>query len=153
MKPLKYKKIEFNNKKKQLHFWYIGGKEALCHYALLNIKKNIDYVEIDKEVGNHSATIILEDKKEIHIPYDIPLIKMGDPEALLQEHISEMIVSIKVAIRDKKVSKAYLTKQLNTSASQLDRLLDAGYINKNMPQLYQLMHLLGLKPKFEVIAA
>lgn len=153
MKPLKFKKIKFNNKKRQLHFIYYGGREVYSHYGSFNIKKNIERIEFDKDTTNYTATFTFEDGSKNHMPYDIPLLKTGDPEAILYEQICEIIASIKSALKKKRISKAYLIDQLETSASQLDRLLDTQNLNKNLPQLYKIIHLLDLKPNFTIKVA
>ena len=55
------------------------------------------------------------------------------------------------AIQDKQLTKSSLAKQLNTSRSQLDRLLDPDYTTVTLDSLSQLASALGKQLRVEMV--
>jgi len=84
------------------------------------------------------------------MPYDQPLYLKKDPEYMLQLHIEHIVSDIKKMIKKKRISKAYIRDVLNTSDSQIQRLLDPSTVNKNLTQLYKIASILGLEPEFNL---
>ena len=153
MKNKKFKKVSFNNHKKQLTVTYISGKQISVHYSQLGIKANILEVWVDHETRGQSVGMRFADGITDFMPYDQPLALGKDSDYLLQTHIELIIARIKEAIRVKKISKKYLAEQLHTSLNQIQRLLNPAIVNKNLSQLYHISSLLGLEVKMALKAA
>jgi len=79
------------------------------------------------------------------MPYDQPLALNKDPKYLLQNQIETLIAKINFALKQKKMSKGYLARRLNTSDNQIQRLLNPKILNKNLTQLYRIASLLELE--------
>ena len=153
MKDKKFKKVSFNNRKKQLKVVYTSGKKIFLHYSNLGIRSNIDQVWIDPETKGQSIGIEYSNGKIDFMPYDQPLAIVKDPEFILQTQMENLIAEIKEAIKTSKISKRYLAEQLHTSDNQIQRLLDPKILNKNLSQLYQIGSLLGLELEMRLKAA
>lgn len=150
MKAIKFKSVTFCNKQKKIKMVYTLGKIVTLPYKSLGIQKNIKNITIDKETNK--KTLILEfidDTKEF-LPYDQPLYIVQDPEYMLQNHIEQLIASIKEQLYCRKISKKYLARHLNISEYQIQNLLNPYRLNKNLQHLYQLAHFLGLEMQFKI---
>ena len=153
MKNKKFKKVSFNNHKKQLTVTYISGKQISVHYSHLGVKANILEAWVDQETRGQSIGMRFADGTTDFMPYDQPLALGKDSDYLLQTHIELIIARIKEAIRVKKISKKYLAEQLHTSLNQIQRLLNPELVNKNLSQLYHIASLLGLEVEIGLKAA
>lgn len=153
MKNIKFKKAEFNNRKKHLVVTYTSGKKISLHYSHLDIRSPIRKVWVDKETRGQSLGLQFENGKTDFLPYDQPLALVKDPEFLLQNQIEMLTARIKEVIHSKKISKRYLAEQLHTSDNQIQRLLNPKILNKNLSQLYQMGALLGLELEISMKAA
>ncbi len=150
MKSKKLKRVEFNNRKKQIMFVYASGKMATLHYGHFGIDQSIVRAWIDKETAGKSVGLEFADETTDYIPYDQPLAAVHDPEYLLQQHIELIISHIKDALKVLKFSKRYLAEQLKTSDNQIQRLLNPAIPNKNLSQLYAILAIVGLEPEWRV---
>ena len=153
MKGLKFKSVKFSNKKKELDIAYTSGKSVTIHYGSLGISKNIEKISIDKETRGKSLEIEFLDGTFDYLPYDQPLHIAKDPEYILQNHIENIIAEIKEKLIEKKISKKYLARQLDTSDNQIQRLLNPQILNKNLTQLYKLASLVGLEFEMQLKVA
>ena len=144
MKNKKFKKVSFNNHKKQLTVTYISGKQISVHYSQLGIKANILEVWVDHETRGQSVGMRFADGITDFMPYDQPLALAKDPDYLLQTHIERVLAHIRQALSDKHISKHYLAVKLGTSDNQIQRLLNPSILNKNLEQLYHIAMLLNL---------
>ncbi len=153
MKNKKFKKVSFNNTKKQLVVFYTSGKKIALHYSSLGIRSNLTEAWIDKETHSQSVGIKYSNGKVDFMPYDQPLAIVKDPEFLLQTQMECLIAQIKEEIKTSKISKRYLAEQLHTSDNQIQRLLDPKILNKNLSQLYQISSILGLEVQMRLRAA
>lgn len=145
---MKFKKIDFCNRKKRLFLTYSNNKTFDVHYAELGISKNIKKVWIDKETNGKTLGIEFEDGNKDFMPYDQPLYLKKEPEYMLRLHIEHIVSDIKNMIKKKHISKAYIRDVLNTSDSQIQRLLNPSTVNKNLSQLYKIANILGLEFEF-----
>ena len=145
---MKFKSVTFCNRKKRINTIYSNNKEYEVHYSELGIKRNIKNILIDTETKGLSLIIELDDGELNYMPYDQILYLRKDPEYMLKLHIQHIVADIKKALKEQKISKAFLRDALKTSDSQLNRLLDSKKINKNLFQLYKLSNLLKLEPEF-----
>lgn len=141
---MKIKSVIFNNRKKELVVSYSNNKEFVVHFSDLNIRDNILNAWIDKETDSMSIGIELQDGTIEYMPYDQPLALNKDPEYVLQNHIENLVAKINKALNQKKISKGYLARRLNTSDNQIQRLLSPQILNKNLTQLYKIASLLEI---------
>ena len=153
MKNQKIKSATFSNKRREIEIEYNSGKKVSVHYASLNLAKNIKAVRVDQETNGRSLEIEFMDGTLDYMPYDQPLAIAQDPEFMLQNHIENVIAQIKEEMVNKKISKKYLARQLETSDNQIQRLLNPDILNKNLVQLYKLASLLGLQFEINLMAA
>ena len=153
MRGLRFKKVDFSNRRKELSLTYWSGRTVTLHFNALGIKKKIASMHIDKETGGSSAILSFSDGTVEYLPYDQPLHIARDPDYLLQEHIELITAQILAEIRKKKISKKHLARQLKTSDSQIQRLLDPTILNKNLSQLYRVASLVGLEVKLFLLAS
>lgn len=145
MKRKKFKSIVFNNRKKQLKFVYMSGREILVHYSSLGIKKNIKGAWVDKETRGQSIGFEFEDNTTDYMPYDQPLYVIKDPQFLLQQQIEFITAKINKEIIKQKISKRYLANMMKTSDNQIQRLLNPDILNKNLEQLFKIASILNLE--------
>ncbi len=145
MKGLKLKSAVFSNKRRELEITYSSGKTLTIHFGALGIVRNLKEVWVDTETKGRSLGIEYMDGDIDYLPYDQPLHITKDPEYLLQNHIENIIAQIREELENRKISKKYLARQLETSDNQIQRLLNPGILNKNLTQLYKLAHVLGLQ--------
>lgn len=150
MIPKKFKTVSYNNHRKLIFFQYQGNKKVVAHYGQLGITFPITKIWIDNETRGQSVGIELANGKKDYIPYDQPLALIKDADYLLQSHIELIIAHIKNVIKERKLSKKYLAEQLHTSENQIQRLLNPNILNKNLPQLYQIVSLLNLELKWDI---
>lgn len=146
----KFKNAEFNNRKRQIIFTYTDGKTVTSHYGQFGIKNTIARIWVDRETSGQSIGLEFADGKKDYIPFDQPLALARDPEYLLQNQIEIIIAHIKNALKVRSLSKRYLAEQLKTSDNQIQRLLDPEITNKNWSQLYKILALLDIEPKFSI---
>jgi DNA-binding Xre family transcriptional regulator len=145
MKDLKLKSAIFSNKRRELEITYSSGKTLTIHFGAIGIVKNLANVWVDNVTKGRSLGIEFMDGSVDYLPYDQPLHIAKDPEYLLQNHIVNIIAQIKEELAERKISKKYLARQLETSDNQIQRLLNPEILNKNLTQLYKLANLLGLQ--------
>ena len=145
---MKIKTVNFCNRKKRLFLKYTNNKVYEVHYSELGLDQKIINAWVDKETKAMTAVLMLEDNSEEYLSFDQPLYLRKDPEYMLRLHIERVIADIKMEIKHKKISIAYLRDKLQTSDSQIRRLLDPSNLNKNLTQLYKIADILGLNLKF-----
>jgi hypothetical protein len=143
MKHTKFKKVEFNNKKRVFKLSYNSGLVVECPYAALGIKEKVVEAAPDKEVGGHSFYFILENGKQDYVPFDQPLYISNNPDYMRQELMFELTMNILSIIEDVGISKRELARSLKTSVTQINRLLDQTNYNKDLSRLIQIASLLN----------
>src|SRR5271165_655760 len=124
MKHKKIKEVTFDNKKRLFHLEYTSGLKVETPYSALGIHEKVTDAAPDSEAGEHSFYFVLESGKKNYVPYDQPLHIVQNPDYVKQETLYKMTKAINEFIRKEKVPKRELARRLNTSMSQLARLLD-----------------------------
>lgn len=152
MHKIRFKTVDFSNRKREIYLTYSSRKEVTVHFGTLGIKKKIASAHIDKETGGRSVVLEFTDGAIDYLPYDQPLHIVKDPDYLLQEHVELVVAQITNTMHKKRISKKYLARQLKTSDNQIQRLLDPSIPNKNLSQLYRLASLVGLEAKLHLLA-
>lgn len=147
MKSRKFKSVNFSNKKKEIYLIYNSGKEITLHYSDLGFSDLIDEAWIDKDTGRAAIGFKLSNGDEEFMPYDQPLSLKQDSEYQLQTQIEQLVFRINQTLTERKISKKYIARQLETSDNQIQRLLDPNILNKNLTQLYRLGALIDLDMK------
>ncbi len=149
MKHKKFKKVTFDNKKREFHLEYTSGLKIDCPYSALGIHEKVEEAAPDSEVGGHSFYFVLESGKKDYVPYDQPLHIVQLPEYAKEQTLYQMTKAINEFIRKEKVPKRELARRLNTSMSQLSRLLDTTNYKKELSRLIQIAAMLNYEFKWE----
>jgi hypothetical protein len=97
----------------------------------------------DEEAGREAFTYRLESGAEDTVHVDAVLEYNQDPGYLNEVLLHRLTVEAKKAVEESDLSKRELVRRLETSASQLYRLLDPTYMNKSVGQMLALLRLLG----------
>jgi len=148
MKHEKYKSVKFNNRKKVFHLIYTSGLEIECPYSALSIDKNVIEAGPDKEVGNHCFYFVLEDGEKDYITFDQPLYIIRHPDYVREEVLYNVTVELQKIIALKKISKREIARRLNTSVTQVNRLLDQTNYNKGLSGLIDIATIIGYEFKW-----
>lgn len=143
MKHRKFKLVRFNNKKKVFHLTYTSGLEIECPYSALSIDKNIIDAGPDKEVGNHCFYFVLEDGEKDYITFDQPLYIIRHPDYVREEVLYNLTLELQKIIALKKIPKRELARRLNTSVTQVNRLLDQTNYKKDLSRLIEIATIIG----------
>ena len=130
-----------NNRKKAFTVRVDGG-EYEFPYAKLEVEPSASdrVVEVfpDEEVGREAFTYRLESGAEDTVHLDAVLEYNQDPG-----YLNEVLLHRLTVEANKAVEESQLVLRLETSASQLYRLLDPTYTNKSIGQMVALLRLLG----------
>jgi len=149
MKHKKFKKAEFDNRKRVFHLEYTSGLKIECPYSALGIHGKVIESAPDTEAGHHSFYFILENNKKEFVPFDQPLYITQNPEYVKQHTLYEVTKQLNEFIERGKVSKRELARRLGTSLSQLARLLDSSNYKKELSRLIELAAILDYEFKWE----
>lgn len=149
MKHKKFKKVEFDNKKRSFHLEYTTGLKIDCPYFSLGIKGKVVEAALDPEVGGHSFYFVMESGKKDYVPFDQPLHIVQNPEYIKEQTLFEMTKRLNEFIKKEGVPKRELARRLNTSLSQLSRLLDTTNYKKELSRLIEIGAMLNYEFKWE----
>ena len=148
MKHKKFKKVELDNKKRVFHLEYTTGLKVECPYSALGIRGKVVEAAPDSEVGRHSFYFLLDNGKKEFVPFDQPLHIIQHPEYIKQQTLYEVTKRLNEFIEKEKISKRELCRRLNTSLSQLSRLLDTTNYKKELSRLIELAAILNYEFKW-----
>lgn len=143
MKHRKFKKVEFDNKKRLFHLQYTSGLKLECPYSALDIRDKVVEAGPDQEVGRHSFYFILSNGKKDYVPYDQPLHIAQNPEYMKEQTLYKVTKQINHFIKQERVPKRELARRLGTSMSQLARLLDTTNYKKELSRLIEIAAMLN----------
>ena len=143
MKHQKFKKAQFDNKKRVFHLEYTSGLKLDCPYSALKIRGKVVDSCPDPEVGKHSFYFTLENGKTDYVPFDQPLYIASNPEYIKEQTLFEMTKKLQEFIRLAKIPKREVARRLNTSVSQLNRLLDTTNYKKELSRLIEIATILN----------
>jgi hypothetical protein len=149
VKHKKFKKVEFDNKKRVFHLEYTSGLKLDCPYFPLGIKGRIVDAGPDAEVGAHSFYFTTANGKTDYVPFDQPLHIAQNPEYVKEQTLYQMTKRLNEFIQREGVPKRELARRLNTSMSQLSRLLDTTNYKKELSRLIELAAVLDYEFKWE----
>ena len=145
---MKIRGVTVNNRKKEFEVTTRKGNTFSFPYANADPQPSsanrIKQAYVDKELGNEAITYILESGEEGSIHIDQILEYNEDPKYLAELLIYKLTLEAKREIENSSLSRRQIAKQLNTSVSQLYRLLDLENTRKSINQLVALLHILKL---------
>jgi hypothetical protein len=156
MKNPKFKEVKPNYKKGVLDIALVEGRKvknyrlpfAVFRDKKVNSKNRFASITIDRELGNQAVSFVLEDGSKGDFPADFVLYYC-DPSY----HWSPLN-QLKRALKDKlsshRLSLRVLADALNTSPSQVVRLLQENKASKQIVQLFHLAELAGYKIEFSL---
>jgi len=138
MKHRKFKNVEIDNRKRIFRLEYTSGLKLDCPYFSLGIRGKVVTAAPDPETGAHSFFFTLDDGRTDYVPFDQPLHIARNPEYIKEQTLHAMTKQLNEFIRREKVAKRVLARRLNTSPSQLERLLDPANYQKEMSRLVEI---------------
>jgi hypothetical protein len=154
MKNPKFKQVKPNYKKGVLDIALVEGRKvknyrlpfAVFRNKKVSSKNRFASITIDRELGNQAVSFVLDDGSKGDFPADFVLYYC-DPSY----HWSP-INQLKRALKDKlgssQLSLRVLADAMNTSPSQVVRLLEENKASKQINQLFHLAELAGYKIEF-----
>lgn len=149
MKHKTFKKVEYDNKKKVFYLEYTSGLVLECPYSALGIRHKVVEARPDAEVGKHSFYFVLDNGEKDYVPYDQPLHVVQHPEYVKEQTLYEVTKQLNEFIKKAKISKRELARRLQTSMSQLLRLLDTTNYKKELVRLIELAAMLNYEFKWQ----
>lgn len=151
---MKIRKVALNNRKHQIQVTTASGKVYPFPYAKLKPKPTsadkIRDVFVDKELGNEAFTYVLESGKEGSVHIEQVLEYNKDPTYLRDLLLYNLTLEAIKRVEKSGLSRRELARRLDTSATQLYRLLSPSNTRKSMNQLVSLLHVLGCEVEVSV---
>jgi hypothetical protein len=156
MKNLKFKQVKPNYKKGVLEIALLEGRKvknyrlpfAVFRDKKIGSKNRFASIAIDRELGHQAVSFVLEDGSKDDFSADFVLYYC-DPSY----HWSPLN-QLKRALKDKlsshRLSLRVLADALNTSPSQVVRLLQENKASKQIVQLFHLAELAGYQIEFSL---
>lgn len=147
MKTPKIKSVEANNRKKSLIIQTSKGEMTLPYSKLRTPPSSENkIVEIfpDREIKNEGITYQLEDGTEETVHVDVFLNFNKDPDYIRELALYDLTIQIQKQRSKLKVPISELSRRLNTSRSQIHRLLDQTNYKKTLDSMLDLACALGL---------
>jgi hypothetical protein len=156
MRHPKFKEIKPNYRKNVLEITLLEGRKAkkynLPFAAFLGkkiaSKNRFLSITIDQELGKQAASFVLEDGSTGDFPADFVLYHC-DP-AYDWSPINQLKKALKDELDTAKLSIRVIADALNTSPSQVLRLLQENKASKQITQLFQLAELAGFQIEFNL---
>jgi hypothetical protein len=141
-------RVVANTRKREFVLETKAGK-YFYPYSQLRLKPNmadpLQEVYVDKEASSEAFTYKLKSGKEATILLDNVLWFNQDPEILRKLLLSDLTFKANARINEIKIPKRFLIRKLNTSASQLYRLLDPTCYNKTIDHMLKLLTAIGIQ--------
>jgi hypothetical protein len=99
---------------------------------------------VDKELDHEGATYVLQSGEEGSVLLDHALAYNRDPVYVANLLLYKLTVKALEHVEHAGLSRREVARRLNTSLSQLYRLLDPTNYKKSAGQMIQLLHVLGV---------
>ena len=156
MRNPRFKKIKPNYRRNVLEIVLVEGRRAkkynlpfaVFQNKTVGSKNRFASITIDRELGGQAASFVLEDGSKGDFPADLVLYYC-DPS-----YDWSPINQLKRALKDKlgtaNLSVRVLADALNTSPSQVVRLLQENRVSKQIAQLFRLAELAGYQVEFSL---
>ena len=150
---MKIKETKVNNHKKVIVAE--TSKRSLelpfSRLALRPTRQNkISDIYVDPDLGYEGVTYVLESGEEDTVHLDVFLDYNRDPDFLRTLFLYELTVAAQDTMEKTELSKNEICRRLQTSPSQLARLLDQTNHRKTVDKMLELLAVLGVsvKPSF-----
>ncbi|MBI4526715.1 MAG: hypothetical protein HY695_23200 [Deltaproteobacteria bacterium] len=156
MRNPKFKAIKPNYQKNVLEITLVEGRKAK-KYSLpfavfrdqkISSKNRFSSITVDRELGSQAASFVLEDGSKGDFPADLVLYYC-DP-TYDWSPINQLKRALKDRLAKSKLSVRVVADALNTSPSQVMRLLQENRASKQIAQLFQLAELAGYEITFNL---
>jgi hypothetical protein len=145
---VKLKAAKVNHRKAQLELTTRAGKSYPFPFAQLDPKptadNRIEKLYVDKELDHEGATYVLETGEEGSVLLEHALAYNKDPVYVAQLLLYKLTAKALEHIERAGLSRREVARRLNTSLSQLYRLLDPTNYKKSAGQMIQLLYVLGV---------
>ena len=156
MRNPKFKEIKPNYRKKVLEITLVEGRKAKKYnlpFAVFGDKKirsknRFASIAIDRELRSQAVSYTLEDGFKGNFPADFVLYYC-DP-TYDWSSINQLKRALKNQLGKSKLSVRVLADALNSSPSQVIRLLQENKISKQIAQLFRLAELAGYQIEFSL---
>jgi hypothetical protein len=156
MRNPKFKEIKPNYQKSTLEITLQEGRKthkynlpfSVFRDVKISRKNRFSSITIDRRLGGQAAAFVLEDGSKGDFPADFVLYYC-DP-TYDWSSINQLKRALKDELGKSKLSVRVVADALNTSPSQVMRLLQENRISKQIAQLFQLAELAGYQIKFNL---
>lgn len=143
---MKVSSVKANNKKKCFEI-QAGRQKLSLPYFKLDLKPStrnpVEEVFVDKELGGRAITYRLASGAEDSVHVDAFLDYNSDPSYVREMAVHQLTVEANRRLAALDMSKHEITRRMNTSASQLYRLLDPANSKKSVDEMLRLLAVLG----------
>jgi len=156
MRNPRFKEIKPNYQKNTLEIFLQEGKKtkkynlpfAVFRDTKISRKNRFSSITIDRQLDSQAASFVLEDGSKGDFPADIVLYYC-DP-TYDWSAINQLKRALKDHLGQSKLSVRVVADALQTSPSQVMRLLQENRISKQIAQLFQLAELAGYQIEFNL---
>ena len=156
MRHPRFKEIHPNYQKNVLEITLQEGRKAKKYNlpfasfrdATIGRKNRFSSITIDRQLGRQAASFVLEDGTKGDFPADFVLYYC-DP-TYDWSAINQLKRALKNQLGKSKLSVRVVAHALNTSPSQVMRLLQENRISKQIAQLFRLAELAGYQIEFNL---
>lgn len=143
-----------NNRRKALEVELSDGRTLPLPYARLERPptrtNRVAEVYSDPELGRQGITYVLEDGTEESVPVDAVLDYNRDPGYVRDMLVHRLTVEARRRMEATELSHREVIRRLDTSPTQLYRLLDTANTSKTLDRLVELLTVLGCEVRVEV---
>lgn len=150
---MKIQKVEVNNRKKSIDIETSKGAFSLPFVQLRlkpSVKNKIENIYIDPELGDEGITYILSSGKEDSIHIDAFLDYNKNPDYIRDTTLHKLTIDALKEFKKSGLSKHEIIRRLETSPSQLYRLLDPTNYKKSIDEMLRLLAVLGCDIEWEI---
>jgi len=156
MRNPKFKEIKPNYRKNVLEITLQEGKKRKSYTLPFAVFKNVKIsgknrftsIKIDRELGDQAASFVLEDGSKSDFPADFVLYYC-DP-TYDWSPVNQLKRALKDKISTSRLSVRVIADALDTSPSQVVRLLQENKVSKQIVQLFRLAELAGYQIEFSL---
>jgi len=156
MRNPKFKEIKPNYRKNVLEITLQEGKKRKSYTLPFAVFKNVKIsgknrftsIKIDRELGDQAASFVLEDGSKSDFPADFVLYYC-DP-IYHWSPVNQLKRALKDKISTSRLSVRVIADALDTSPSQVVRLLQENKVSKQIVQLFRLAELAGYQIEFSL---
>ncbi len=142
---MKVRSVQFDNRRQSFHVT-VGSRVLELPYAAMDrTRGRLKVVRAfpDPEMGYEGFAFELDTGEIDGVHVDNVLLVNGDPRAVRENTLHNLIAASLDAPAESGVSKRSLARRLGTSMSQLARLLDPTNRTKSIEQMMSLLRALG----------